>query len=165
MKAIMQDMMKDMAGMAGGQQTIRISGGPMGGPMQIRKRVELPADDDDEDDGIPPEILQMMAMTEAMHMRPSIFGGPPMFRKKEKEEPIIREDEAKENIMDRMNKLTEEIGDKHSKKKYQKIESKSERLFQILVIGGLMVLMMLGSFAINVNAKVVQEDGDKPVDG
>ena len=46
-------------------------GGPMGGRITVRKIIS-PLDmlsDDDDDVGIPPEILAMMRMTEQMHLR------------------------------------------------------------------------------------------------
>ena len=59
-------------------------------------------------------------MTEAMHARQmaSMFGGPmirfaPGDKKEKKEEP--RADETHEEIMARMNKLSEEIGERHEK--------------------------------------------------
>ena len=54
------------------KQTIRVSGGPMGMSMTV-----IGGDMDDDDDmGIPPEILEMMKMTEMMHDRSSFFGAP-----------------------------------------------------------------------------------------
>ena len=41
----------------------------MGGGLVVRKSIEANKDDDDEDDGIPPEVVQLMKMTEAMHRR------------------------------------------------------------------------------------------------
>lgn len=114
MQMIMQDMMS--GGMPAGGGTIRISSGGPGGmhmSQTITKRKIVPADhDDDEDeDGIPQEILDMMRMTEMMHGMPgpmSLFGGPRI----KKEEKIDREDEKPEDIMARMNKLSQDIGEK-----------------------------------------------------
>ena len=49
-------------------------------------------DDDDADMGIPPEILEMMAMTEMMHDRSSFFGG----SKKKKGPTLPRVEETHE---------------------------------------------------------------------
>ena len=67
--------------------------------------------DDDDDMGIPPEILEMMQMTEMMHERSSFFGAP---KKKKKELPRVEESHA--DIMAKMNKLSEEIGERSNKK-------------------------------------------------
>lgn len=59
-------------------------------------------------------------MTEAMHARQmaSMFGGPmirlaPGDKKAKSDEPRV--DETHEEIMERMNKLSEEIGERHEK--------------------------------------------------
>jgi len=135
MQMIMNDMMKDMASgpVGGGGSTVRISGG-MGTPtMTIRRTItSIPHDDDDDDDledGIPPEILELMKMTESMFARPSSpFGGmfgSPMIRMgsaKPKEEKIERHDESAADIMARMNKLSEEIGERNTKDKYEFVD-------------------------------------------
>lgn len=91
----------------------------MGAEITIT-RMGPPGDDDEEDDFIPPEILQMIQMTEAMHARQmaSMFGGPmikftPESAKAKSNEP--RTDETHDEIMARMNKLSEEIGERHEK--------------------------------------------------
>lgn len=50
----------------GDEEVVQIMGGPMGGRITVRKIITpLNLLDDDEDDiGIPPEILAMMRMTE-----------------------------------------------------------------------------------------------------
>jgi len=76
MQAIMQDMAKQMSQVAQEQdkdkkekngEVIRMDG-PMGS-IVVRKQIPHDDDDDDKEDGIPPEIIQMMKMTEAMHRR------------------------------------------------------------------------------------------------
>ena len=80
MEMIMQDMLKDMmgggppgvGGIPGGG-TVRITSGPMpggDGTMTIRRTIRTsippPHLEDDDDEGIPPEILEMMRMTDMM---------------------------------------------------------------------------------------------------
>lgn len=138
MGQMMADMMSGaMMGGAPGGGTIRISGGPMGGGMMVRQRISmgpppiLDDKDDDDLDGIPPEIMEMMRMTEAMAGGPSMFGGPRFrIRKSGGEIPadhalVPREEESHDEIMARMDKLSAEIGERHEKKKYQKVESQS----------------------------------------
>ena len=92
-----------------------------GGTMRIRQQV-VPADDDhddDHDDGIPPEILEMLHLTEAMS---SGFGFNPMRPKPKKK--VERHDESTEDIMARMNKLSDQIGEKHEQSKYELADTK-----------------------------------------
>ena len=82
-------------------------------------------DDDDDDDkksgggappGIPPEILQMMRMTEQMHNRASPMGGFPGFNPfgRKKAEKIVRKDESHEDVMRRMNSLADDVAGEHN---------------------------------------------------
>ena len=72
MKAIMDDMLGGIAN--GPPPGIRISSGPIGGapPGMIRiggppPHIDDDDDDDDHKDGIPPEILDLIRMTEMLH--------------------------------------------------------------------------------------------------
>lgn len=72
MKAIMEDMMASVAN--GPPPGIRITSGPPGGapPGMIRiggppPPIEDEDDDDDHKDGIPPEIMDLIRMTEMLH--------------------------------------------------------------------------------------------------
>ena len=63
-----------------------------------------------------------------MHSRQmaSMFGGPvirlsPGDKKPKSDEP--RADESHEEIMERMNKLSEEIGERHENSKYERIKT------------------------------------------
>ena len=99
-----------------------ISSGPFGGSIRIvgGPPATFADDDDDDDDTIPPEILQMMAMTEAIargmagNVGPGNiiviedFEEPPEEQKPE--EPIVRQDESYDDIMARMDRLSEEVG-------------------------------------------------------
>lgn len=162
------DMMAAMmASMAAG-------GGPPGfGPppgMVIRRRISMPMpmidDDDDDDEGIPPEIMDLIRMTSMMNSRSMggpMMGGPQIRITKrvvnESHDDDIphdhaieisqpRHEESTEDIIAKMNKLSEEISDKHEKRRnYEIVDSKSQRLFQILMIGGVMILAMVLSFA------------------
>jgi hypothetical protein len=125
-------------------------GGPPG--MVIRRRISMPMpmfedhdDDDDDDSGIPPEILDLIKMTSMMNSRSmGGMGGGPMIRinkrevnkSKEGEDEIphdhaiemaeTRHEESTEDIIAKMNKLSEEISDKHEKRrKYDVVDSKS----------------------------------------
>lgn len=165
---LMSAMLADMAG--AGPPPGFGSGPPPG--MVIRKRISIPLpmfeDDDDDDDGIPPEILDLIRMTSMMSSRSmGGFGGGPMIKisKREVNESSAehekdiphdhaieiapsRHEESPEDIIAKMNKLSEEISDKHEKRrKYETVDSKSQRLLQILVIGGVMILGMVVSFA------------------
>jgi hypothetical protein len=115
--------------------------------------------------GIPPEILQMMKMTEMMHDRSgpmSFFGGP-----KKKKPALPRHEESHDDILAKMNRLSDEIGERKNKK-YEKVDSKSARLLQVMVIAGIMLIIMLASFVLTCrgNAKnkqeVEEEDENKP---
>jgi hypothetical protein len=52
-----------------------------------------------------------------------------------------------DEIMERMNKLGEEIGEKHENRRSYVVESQSKRLFQILILGGIIITIMVVSFA------------------
>ena len=124
--------------------------------------------DDEDDDGIPPEILDLIRMTSMMQSRSiggSFVGGPrikiikrepnqnanhsddiPHDHAIELSEP--RHEDSTEDIIAKMNKLSEEISDKHEKRRnYDIVDSKSQRLFQVLIIGGIMIFGMIVSFA------------------
>jgi hypothetical protein len=58
-----------------------------------------------------------------------------------------RHEESTEDIIDKMNKLHEEITEKHDKRKYERVDSKSARLVQVMAIGGIMIFAMVASFA------------------
>lgn len=90
-------------------------------------------DDEEEDedhDGIPPEILQMMQMTEMMHGNMGFGGmGPGIHMKVRKiggsskdassgdpdepNLPVERHEESVDSIMERMNKLSDEVSALH----------------------------------------------------
>ena len=75
-------------------------------------------DDDDDDDGppgVPPEILQMMRMTEQMHARHNPFNPFARLFGRQKEK-IVRQDESHEDVMKRMNALSDEITENRKKK-------------------------------------------------
>ena len=136
-QALMADMMQG-GGMPGnariqvtqmgpGGGTIRISGGPGGlGPPPGS------LDDDDDEDGIPPEILDMIRATEMMAANSGFGGGMHIRRIGGQAPPKVedntpRHEEAIEDIMDRMNKISDEIGEKHEGR-YKSVESQSSRL-------------------------------------
>ena len=102
----------------------------------------------------------MMRMTEMMHQRAGFFGGPmmPPFMRTKKEEVIKREDESNEDIMARMNKLHEEIGERASTKKYERVDTKSERLLNVLLAGGVFMLIALASFVMTCKNKAKRSE-------
>uniref|UniRef100_A0A7S3FUP3 Uncharacterized protein n=1 Tax=Strombidium rassoulzadegani TaxID=1082188 RepID=A0A7S3FUP3_9SPIT len=127
-----------------------------GGPPTAHKD-----DDDEEDEGIPPEILEMMRITDQL-----IGGGPfggmrggfrplgPKITVKTQKKDEPREDESVDEIMARMNKLSEEIGERHEKNKsYQFKDQRSQRFKQILMIGGVLLLLALVSFILTCRSK------------
>ena len=150
MQQIMQDMLSRGMPPGGSSTRVRISGttGP-DGQMIIRQEViSGPGGDDDDDDdgppGVPPEILQMMRMTEQMHMRhnpfnpfASLFG-----RKKEQ---IVRQDESHEDVMKRMNALSDEITEKN-RNKYEFKDNRQERMINVMICVGAFLLLILVSF-------------------
>merc|ERR1711990_1311368 len=88
-----------------GGVSMRVSG-PIGGGIPPPGMIAGLHDDDDEDDGVPPEILELMKMTEMMatgrvgplgNLRR--IGGP----KKQPEDNTPRHEEPVEDIMARMN--------------------------------------------------------------
>ena len=82
--------------------------------------------DDDEDEAIPPEILDLMRITEAMSMGGGMFGGAldmPHIRKIPIEKlgtPMKaeeRHDESHEEIMQKMESLHQEMGERQKRTK------------------------------------------------
>ena len=59
-----------------------------------------------------------------------------------------------------MNKLGEEIGEKHENRRSYVVESKSARLLQILIIGGVMILIMLISFVATCKSKQSRDEDE-----
>jgi len=130
-----------------------IGGGAPPGMIRIGGPMLMPPpglfDDDDDDDEIPAEIKAMIEMTAAMAARSQGFGGmmgAPRIRivKKaalpEHEKHAIasvpddhaikiveqpRHEESTDEIMARMNKIGEEIGEKHENRRSYSVESKS----------------------------------------
>ena len=158
----------------------------IGGPMIMPPPI-LMDDDDDEDDDIPAEIKAMLEMTAAMAARSSSFGpmlGAPKIKIVKKAElphhekhadPSVpddhaikiveqpRHEETVEEIMARMNKLGEEIGEKHESRRNYSVETKSQRLLQILIVGGILIVFAVASFvatckAHGKNSKFEDED-------
>lgn len=150
-----------------------LGGGPpgmirIGGPMIMPPPLLI--DDDDDDDDIPPEIKAMLEMTAAMAARSSGFGpmlGAPKIKIVKKNElphherhadPSVpddhavkiveqpRHEETVEEIMARMNKIGEEIGEKHESRRRYSVETKSQRLIQILIVGGVLIVFAVASF-------------------
>ena len=146
---MMAAMMADMA--KGGPPGMK--GAPPGTYVSRKISIPMPMpifgdDDDDDDDGIPPEILDLIRMTSMMNSRSmGGFGGGPMIKISKREvnksaegeddiphdhaielaEP--RHEESHEDILAKMNALSDEISDKHEKRrKYETVDSKSQRL-------------------------------------
>lgn len=120
---------------------IRISG-----PSIIRAPIPMLEDDDDDDDGIPPEILDLIRMTSTLSQRSNsismmptaprirIINKPPVELHEDKPEPVAndhaikiieqpRHEESVEEILERMNKLGEEIGEKHENRRANIVNS------------------------------------------
>ena len=119
----------------------------IGGPMLLPPPMLL--DDDDDDDDIPAEIKALVEMTAAMASRSSGLGGlmgAPRIKIVKKDalpehqrhaEPSVpddhaikiveqpRHEESVEEIMERMNKIGEEIGEKHESRRSYSVENKS----------------------------------------
>lgn len=144
----------------------------MGGRITVRKIIS-PLDmlsDDDDDVGIPPEILAMMRMTEQMHMRAQ--GNPfSMIRKDTK--PSVSDDhalklvetrteESHSDIMQKFDKLSEEIGERTDRKRREKYQnSKDERVMQVIMVGGVVLLIALVSFVITCKNSSLKKDEDE----
>lgn len=68
-----------------------------------------------EDQGVPPEIQELMALTEAMLGGGGMFGGPRIVeiplggRHGNERAPEPRRDESHEDVMARMEKMTQEL--------------------------------------------------------
>lgn len=167
----MKDMLGGMGAPGAGQRvtitqtpggvSMRVSG-PIGGGIPPPGMIAGLHDDDDDDDaaGIPPEILEIIKMTEMLASGggplggPGIgglrrIGGPPPQRKPEDNTP--RHEESVEDIMARMNKLSDEIGEKHENK-YKRVESQQNRMVQIFVVAGAVMMIMLVSFIMTCRA-------------
>ena len=67
--------------------------------------------------------------------------------------------------MARMNKISEEIGEKHENRRNYSGESQSQRLSQILIIGGVLIVVAVISFAATckANAKQMREEDDDDI--
>lgn len=88
----------------------------------------------------------------------------PRIRSSNKEEVINREDESNEDIMARMNRLSEEIGERANKQKYERVDTKNERLLNVLLAGGAFMLFALASFIMtckNKAKRAEEEDEDE----
>ena len=90
-----------------------------GGPIFI---------DDDDDEGIPPEILDLMRLTEAMASGGGLFGGAlnaPVIREIPIEnfgaprELVERHEESHDDIMAKMEALSKEVGERTKRTKKQ----------------------------------------------
>lgn len=138
--------------------------GPMG-RVVVRKSIPIEQEDDDDDhdkDGIPPEIVELIKMTEAMHRRSAggvggiSLAAPRQLRPNQKEENdnTPRHEESHDEIMAKMNKLSEEIGERHDREKLNRIGGKkSQRFTQVLAALGGVLLLMLISFVLTCQAK------------
>ena len=130
--------------------------------MRVTQRIPIgpPIDDDDEDDDLPhvlpPEIQMMMRQAEQMHQ--GFMGG--FFGKPKKE--IERHDESTEDIMKRMNALSEEIGEKHEQTKYDLSLNKNERILQVSVMVMFLVFILVASFVLSCmgDKKALAEEED-----
>ena len=105
-----------------------------------------------------------MRMTEMMtqSMMGGFFGGLGFGRKQPKKN-IVRQDESTEDIMKRMNRLSEEIGEKHERSKYDMSSNKSNRVYQISVIVGVLGLLVVTSVLMQCYAaksEKTEEDSD-----
>ena len=108
-----------------------------------------------EDKGVPPEIQELMRLTEAMLGGGGLFGGPRMI-----EIPIgrpgmphanePRRDESHEDVMARMEKMTQEL--ESTQPKRGKKKSKALHIYQIVAIGGIMMIAMLAAFVMTCRA-------------
>ena len=106
-------------------------------PSRIPPPIIMDDDDDDDEDGIPPEIMDLIKMTSTLSQRSNSISLAPMqpritIRKIEPHEKKVetvpndhaiqivdqpRHEESHEEIMARMNKLGEEIGEKHENRR------------------------------------------------
>ena len=104
-------------------------------------------------------------MTEAMHQRAAggsgplgLIGGPRQLRIEKRgqkeEDNTPRHEESHEEIMAKMNKLSEEIGERHDREKLTRLkEKKSQRFTQVLAALGGILLLMVVSFVLTCKAK------------
>lgn len=114
---------------ANGRVTIR---------QQIMSSPSIMAADDDDDDEIPPEIRALLHLTDDMHTKAS----------GKKKKPVERKDESHDEIMKRMNSLSEEIGERHDSSKYELSSSGKERIVQMAIAGGVFLLLGLVSMVV-----------------
>lgn len=90
-----------------------------------------------------------MHITDDMHSKSS--------GKKKKD----RADESKDDIMKRMNDLSEEIGERHDESKYELSGSGKERIFQMAVLGMVVIFVAVASFVLSCqNKKGSDSDND-----
>ena len=62
--------------------------------------------------------------------------------------------------MARMNKLSDEITDRHEKK-YTRVETKNKRVLQIIVVVGVLMMVMLISFIMTCRANAQKKEIDE----
>lgn len=145
-------------GMSGG--TVRITRTTdANGHVTIRQQVlssprppmPMMLGDDDDDDDIPPEIKALLHLTDDMHSKAS-----------GKKKPVERKDESHEDIMKRMNSLSEEIGERHDSSKYELSDTGKERVFQMAIAGAVFLLLGLVSLVVSCQNKGQQDDDGRP---
>jgi len=128
-----------------------------GGRIVVRQPIDLGEDEDDDDGGIPPEIAELIRVTEAIHSRAGGIGVPPrqlQAKAAEPEDNTPRYEESHDSIMAKMNKLSEEIGERHDREKLTRLSGKkSQRSSQVLVALGCILALVLGSFILTCGAK------------
>ena len=155
----------------GGARPHMIIGGPMimGGHIREMHKDHEPGE---EEEGIPPEIQDLMRITEAMLGGGGLFGPPPGMIEiplnglGRPRAPEPRHDESHEDVMARMQKMTEEldqISNKRSSKKSRK--NNGLQVYQVVAIAGVMVLIMLAAFVMTcrANAKLknsIEDEND-----
>jgi hypothetical protein len=115
-------------------------GFPGAPPGMVMRTTVMIDDEEDDDEGIPPEILDLIRMTSMMQARSmGGFTGNPHIKITKRsgnstdeiphdhaiEIAKPRHEESTEDIIAKMNKLSEEISDKHERRrKYETVDSK-----------------------------------------
>ena len=102
------------------------------GHVHVTQQMMMTGDgDDDDDDEMPEELKRLLGLTEDMH------------NKATGKKKVERTEESKDDIMKRLNKLSEEIGERKDTSRYEKVDNKKGRIIYIAAAGLIFVTFVV----------------------